>query len=689
DVQTAINNAGWFVNSGAVAGRGTNSGAAKTLVKAGEEVKFIAGDGMNIVQNGKEFTFNAKIVDTYGKQLPVDDNGNYVVRIVNNGNPVGIDDEGKFNTGGGGSGSGKPFTITGNDADGNTSTTTIDGVDNTPGSGVTFVGDENVKVIKQPTQGGDGTDVAVGLQNKVNVGGTSDGTANGTPNAGSVTIDGSNQNGGSITFNNTTPDNSVKVNGDSGSLNLGQGANNNPVHITNVAAGKNGTQDAVNVAQVEDVVGAANKDANGVVKTTGSKGEEYTLKTYNVHGQSEYLTNNVVEAVSKMNEQGIKFFHVNDGTQTPVAQAQNKVDSQAFGKNAVAIGVGSIAEGEDSIAIGTLNNVSGKGSGAIGDPNEVSGSGSYVLGNNNKVATNNTFVLGNEVTNTAANSVFLGDKSAANAKGAGADGKVSSATVGDITYSGFAGEKSVGMVSVGNASEVRRVSGVAAGEISATSTDAINGSQLHSALSNSGVYVTGNGAAPTDANLVKLGNKAGALNFVDGNGTTAVVKGNTVTFDTVPGYADGIKAGDNVVFNYEDNTDAAGNPLYVTTTGGTTTDATDPNVKVDANGNPVKQQTTVINAKQPDLRPLQHQVEQVENNAYAGVAQAMATAGLPQAYLPGKSMVAVAGGYYKGEQGYALGVSSISDSGNWVFKATASGNSRNNFGGTVGAGYQW
>ena len=689
DVQTAINNAGWFVNSGAVAGRGTNSGAAKTLVKAGEEVKFIAGDGMNIVQNGKEFTFNAKIVDTNGKQLPVDDNGNYVVRIVNNGNPVGIDDKGNFNTGGGGSGSGKPFTITGNDADGNTSTTTIDGVDNTPGSGVTFVGDENVKVIKQPTQGGDGTDVAVGLQNKVNVGGTSDGTANGTPNAGSVTIDGSNQNGGSITFNNTTPDNSVKVNGDSGSLNLGQGANNNPVNITNVNKGADGSNDAVNVAQIEDVVGVANKDANGVVKTTGSKGEEYTLKTYNVHGQTEYLTNNVVEAVSKMNEQGIKFFHVNDGTQTPVAQAQNKVDSQAFGKNAVAIGVGSIAEGEDSIAIGTLNNVSGKGSGAIGDPNEVSGSGSYVLGNNNKVATNNTFVLGNEVTNTTANSVFLGDKSAANAKGAGADGKVSSATVGDITYSGFAGEKSVGMVSVGNASEVRRVSGVAAGEISATSTDAINGSQLHSALSNSGVYVTGNGAAPTDANLVKLGNKAGALNFVDGNGTTAVVKGNTVTFDTVPGYADGIKAGDNVVFNYEDNTDAAGNPLYVTTTGGTTTDATDPNVKVDANGNPVKQQTTVISAKQPDLRPLQHQVEQVENNAYAGVAQAMATAGLPQAYLPGKSMVAVAGGYYKGEQGYALGVSSISDSGNWVFKATASGNSRNNFGGTVGAGYQW
>ena len=387
-----------------------------------------------------------------------------------------------------------------------------------------------------------------------------------------------------------------------------------------------------------------------------------------------------------MNEQGIKFFHVNDGTQKPVAQAKNKVDSQAFGKNAVAIGVGSIAEGEDSIAIGTRNKVSGKGSGAIGDPNEVSGSGSYVLGNNNKVTTNNTFVLGSNVTNTAANSVFLGDSSSQATKGAGATGTVNNATVGDITYSGFAGAKADGMVAVGNASQVRRVSGVAAGEISATSTDAINGSQLYSALSNSGVYVTGNGAAPDDTNLVKLGDKKGALNFVDGKGTTAVVKGNTVTFDTVPGYAEGIKAGDNVTFNYEDNKDAAGNQLYVTTTGGTTTDATDPNVKVDAAGNPVKQQTTVINA---NLKPLQDQVQHVENNAYAGVAQAMATAGLPQAYLPGKSMIAIAGGQYKGEQGYALGLSSISDSGNWVFKATASGNSRGNVGGTIGAGYQW
>ncbi|MBH5329330.1 YadA-like family protein [Eikenella sp. S3360] len=86
---------------------------------------------------------------------------------------------------------------------------------------------------------------------------------------------------------------------------------------------------------------------------------------------------------------------------------------------------------------------------------------------------------------------------------------------------------------------------------------------------------------------------------------------------------------------------------------------------------------------------LDAKVNDVANTANAGVAQAIATAGLPQAYLPGKNMVAVGGGYYKGETGYAIGFSTISDNGNWIIKATGSGNSRGNFGGSIGAGYQW
>ncbi|MBR0573391.1 MULTISPECIES: YadA-like family protein [Pasteurellaceae] len=73
----------------------------------------------------------------------------------------------------------------------------------------------------------------------------------------------------------------------------------------------------------------------------------------------------------------------------------------------------------------------------------------------------------------------------------------------------------------------------------------------------------------------------------------------------------------------------------------------------------------------------------------AGVAGAMATAGLPQAYLPGHSMVAAAGSTYKGATAIALGVSTISDNRKWIVKGTVNSNSSGDVGATLGAGYQW
>ncbi|HFC6155457.1 TPA: ESPR-type extended signal peptide-containing protein [Neisseria meningitidis] len=86
---------------------------------------------------------------------------------------------------------------------------------------------------------------------------------------------------------------------------------------------------------------------------------------------------------------------------------------------------------------------------------------------------------------------------------------------------------------------------------------------------------------------------------------------------------------------------------------------------------------------------LNNRIDNVDGNARAGIAQAIATAGLAQAYLPGKSMMAIGGGTYRGEAGYAIGYSSISDGGNWIIKGTASGNSRGHFGASASVGYQW
>lgn len=83
------------------------------------------------------------------------------------------------------------------------------------------------------------------------------------------------------------------------------------------------------------------------------------------------------------------------------------------------------------------------------------------------------------------------------------------------------------------------------------------------------------------------------------------------------------------------------------------------------------------------------QIEQMGHRASAGTAAAMAMAGLPQAYEPGKSMAAMAGGTFRGESSLAIGVSTISEGGRWVYKLTGSTDSRGDAGMTVGAGIQW
>ncbi|WNX61229.1 YadA-like family protein [Acinetobacter baumannii] len=102
-----------------------------------------------------------------------------------------------------------------------------------------------------------------------------------------------------------------------------------------------------------------------------------------------------------------------------------------------------------------------------------------------------------------------------------------------------------------------------------------------------------------------------------------------------------------------------------------------------------QQVTNVTNQLEQAFYTTNKRIDDLEDHANGGIAQALATAGLPQAYIPGKSMMAISGGTYRGESGYAIGLSSISDNGKWVFKMTGSGNSRGDFGGTVGAGIQW
>ena len=103
----------------------------------------------------------------------------------------------------------------------------------------------------------------------------------------------------------------------------------------------------------------------------------------------------------------------------------------------------------------------------------------------------------------------------------------------------------------------------------------------------------------------------------------------------------------------------------------------------------VDQLVNVGNHLQNQINDNRQQIGRDRNRANAGIAAAMATAGLPQAYLPGKSMVAVAGGVWRGESGVAIGVSTVSENGKWILKGSANTSGRGGAGGTIGAGYQW
>ena len=138
----------------------------------------------------------------------------------------------------------------------------------------------------------------------------------------------------------------------------------------------------------------------------------------------------------------------------------NAISNAATGNGSTGLGADNTVTGEYSTAVGYKNKVTGNHSGAFGDPNVVTGNSSYAFGNDNNIAGDNNFVLGNNVNIGAGiqNSVALGNNST-----------ISSSNE----------------VSVGSATLKRKITNVADGDVSATSTDAVNGRQLYKAMQNS------------------------------------------------------------------------------------------------------------------------------------------------------------------------------------------------------------
>ena len=148
--------------------------------------------------------------------------------------------------------------------------------------------------------------------------------------------------------------------------------------------------------------------------------------------------------------------------------------SQATADSAVAVGNDSVASQKSSVAVGQSSKADGVFGTALGDSSNALANGSVAISVDSQAKGINSMAMGRNALTTHDNSVALGANSVSKI-----EKPVNEATVQSITYSGFAGNTPVATVSVGSEGKERQLVNVGAGEISSTSTDAINGSQLY------------------------------------------------------------------------------------------------------------------------------------------------------------------------------------------------------------------
>ena len=153
--------------------------------------------------------------------------------------------------------------------------------------------------------------------------------------------------------------------------------------------------------------------------------------------------------------------------------------SGATGNKNVWLGTGQAggSKGNNTVLIGSNSTVDGNFNYGIGHNAVLKGESNAVVGAYNHVTANNTYVLGDYVTTTLDKAVVLGSHSTAESSDV--------VSTPSYTYAGgtvnFAGTTPVSTVSVGATNQERTITHVAAGRVSADSTDAINGSQLYGA----------------------------------------------------------------------------------------------------------------------------------------------------------------------------------------------------------------
>ncbi|HHU8012421.1 TPA: YadA-like family protein [Escherichia coli] len=181
-----------------------------------------------------------------------------------------------------------------------------------------------------------------------------------------------------------------------------------------------------------------------------------------------------------------------------LASAANAIamgaDSSSSNDNAIAIGNKTQALGVNSMALGNASQASGESSIALGSTSEASEQNAIALGQGSIASKVNSIALGSNSLSSGENAIALGEGSAAGGSNSLAFGSQSRANGNDSVAIGAGSTTDASnTVSVGNSTTKRKIANMAAGAISNTSTDAINGSQLYT-ISDSVAKRLGGGA---------------------------------------------------------------------------------------------------------------------------------------------------------------------------------------------------
>ena len=268
-------------------------------------------------------------------------------------------------------------------------------------------------------------------------------------------------------------------------------------------------------------VGASAKADNSIAVGSAAvtKGRESTAL-----GRRSYAGAQSATALGTLaNASAIVSTAVGNGAKASAFQASALGNSaEASGESSMALGTESRASGSDALASGSNANASSMNAVAVGKDSNSSAVNAIALGTSSNVSAISAVVIGTQAKGTHENSVTLGSYSSSAANNFDQTAKALSsfddkATGTTVNYNGTSSTQK-GAVSVGDGTLVRQIQNVGAGRITATSNDAVNGSQLYQAYYNAGFNIQNNGKETSRINT------HGKVNFVDGENTKVVVE---------------------------------------------------------------------------------------------------------------------------------------------------------------------